>query len=147
MKKIYTTQFYFVFHLELAPMSTMPKYCCWILKRTFLIFIIRQYGTNLNLHISSNMCCAGFACICEIWILKWTHCVPASTTANGSVTTSPRNTKWSTEAKDVNVPLPVSVSANTAPLEASLDPPVRLLKSEVAIASLYIPQTKQTKKN
>jgi len=68
-----------------------------------------------------------------------------STTANGSVTTSPRNTKWSTEAKDVNVPLPVSVSANTAPLEASLDPPQPVCKTDENLSSHRHQQPQSTK--
>lgn len=66
-----------------------------------------------------------------------------STTANGSVTTSPRNTKWSTEAKNVNVPLPVS--ANTAPLEASLDPPQPVCKTDENLSSHRHQQSQSTK--
>jgi len=46
----------------------------------------------------------------------------STTTANGSVTTSPRKSKWATETIDVNVPVSTVTVANTAPLEASLDP-------------------------
>jgi len=57
----------------------------------------------------------------------------ASVTANGSVTTSPRNVKLPSETKDVNV---VSVG-NTAPLEASLDPSQPLRKTnEQTLVSL-----------